>query len=148
MELKVRRNGDTMTRWDPFTELSQLTEQLERFLETGSLAQAGSDGFTPLGDIEETEDAFVIELELPGVDRDDVSVEVDGRRLVVSGERKERERTGVIRRRTRTVGRFHYEVVLPSDVDGGAVEAKLEHGVLSIRVPKAVGNRPSRITVK
>jgi len=65
----------------------------------------------------------------PGVALEDLSVEVAGHRLTVTGERKERERVGILRRRTRTVGRLHYEVLLPGDIDEDAVEAALKDGV-------------------
>jgi HSP20 family protein len=95
-----------------------------------------------LADVEETDDAYLVEIELPGVKRDDVSVEVAGRRLTVSGERKERERVGILRRRTRAVGRFHYEVVLPGDVEEEGVSASMDEGVLTLRVLKAASGRP------
>ena len=103
--------------------------------------------FTPLADVEETDDAYVAEIELPGIGSDDLSVEVAGRRLTVTGERKEKERVGILRKRTRTVGRFHYEVLLPGDVDEENVQASLEAGVLTVRVPKPVSQRPRRIPV-
>ena len=103
--------------------------------------------FTPLADVEETDDAYVTEIELPGIGSDDLSVEVAGRRLTVSGERKEKERVGILRRRTRTVGRFHYEVLLPGDVDEENVQASLEAGVLTVRIPKPESQRPRRIPV-
>jgi HSP20 family protein len=103
--------------------------------------------FTPLADVEETDDAYVAEIELPGIASDDLSVEVAGRRLTVTGERKEKERVGILRKRTRTVGRFHYEVLLPGDVDEENVQASLEAGVLTVRVPKPVSQRPRRIPV-
>jgi HSP20 family protein len=106
------------------------------------------DAFSLLADLEETDDAYVIEVEVPGVKREDVSVELSGRRLVVTGERKDRERSGVLRRRTRSVGRFHHEVVLPGDVDGEGVSASLEEGVLTVRVPKVAAERPRRIEVR
>jgi HSP20 family protein len=106
------------------------------------------EGFTPLADVEESDDAYLVEVELPGVKGDDIDVEVAGRRLTVSGERKERERVGILRRQTRTVGRFHYEVVLPGDVAEDEVEAGLNEGVLTIRVPKVAADRPKRIPVK
>ena len=62
---------------------------------------------------------------------------MEGRRLTVSGERKEKERVGILRRRTRSVGQFHYEVVLPGAVDEDAVSASLDGGVLTVRVPEA-----------
>ncbi|MDQ4090659.1 MAG: Hsp20/alpha crystallin family protein [Actinomycetota bacterium] len=103
--------------------------------------------FTPLADVEETDDAYLAEIELPGIGSDDLSVEVAARRLTVTGERKEKERVGILRKRTRTVGRFHYEVLLPGEVDEENVQASLEAGVLTVRVPKPVSQRPRRIPV-
>jgi HSP20 family protein len=101
-----------------------------------------------LADVEETDDAYVIEIELPGVKKGDIEIAMEGRRLTVSGERKEKERAGVLRRRTRSVGRFHYEVVLSGEVDESDVSASLDGGVLTIRVPKRESDRPRRIQVK
>ncbi|MCU1462131.1 MAG: hypothetical protein JWO37_2206 [Acidimicrobiales bacterium] len=142
-----QRNNDALTRWNPFADLNQLASQMERlFQNADELKQL--DGFIPLADIEETDDAYVVELELPGVQRKDVNVELDGNRLIVTGERKERERKGVIRRRTRTVGEFRFEVVLPNEVADEGVEATLDEGVLTVRVPKAGREQPRRVEVK
>jgi HSP20 family protein len=146
--LPVRRNQADAARWDPLDEISRLNQQLQDYLGRWSSLPSLLEGFTPLADVEETDEAYVVEVELPGVKRDDVSVEVAGRRVTVSGERKERQRTGILRRQSRTVGRFHYEVVLPSEVDEGAIEASLDEGVLTVRVPKAEAERPRRIAVK
>ncbi len=100
MALLVRDNNQVAQRWDPFAELNRLGAQLERYIDGG----AGStlDAFIPMAEVEETDDAFVIEADLPGVRREDVSVEVEGRRVIVTGERKERERKGIWACRTLT----------------------------------------------
>jgi HSP20 family molecular chaperone IbpA len=65
-------------------------------------------------DIEETEDAYVVEVDLPGVSRQDVTVDWNRRQLTLHGEVKERERTGLLRRQNRRTGRFDYTVTLPA----------------------------------
>ena len=103
--------------------------------------------FTPPADVEETDDAYLVDIELPGVRKDDLDIEIAGRRLSVRGERKEKERVGILRRRERTVGRFHYEVTLPGNVEDSDVVANLDGGVLTVRVPKPASERPRRIHV-
>lgn len=148
MVLPVRRSdaGDT-ARGDPWSELSRLTSQLRSVLDNWEGFAPSSQAFTPLADLEETDDAYVVELELPGIKKDDVAVEVAGRRLTVSGERTERERVGILRRRTPSIGRFHYEVILPGEVDEEGVEATMDEGVLTLRVPKATADRRRRIPI-
>lgn len=147
MTVPTRREAVEAARRDPLAELNRLTQQLQSYLDawTGFGSLAG--GFTPLADVEETDDAYLVEIELPGVKREDVSLQVAGQRLSVSGERKERERVGIIRRRSRTVGQFHYEVVLPGEVDDQGVSASMDEGVLTVRVPKPASQRPRRISI-
>jgi HSP20 family protein len=148
MSVPVRHDPAEATRWEPLAELNRLNQQLRGYLERWTDVPSLFGGaFTPLADLEETDDGYVVEIELPGIKRDDVSLEVAGRRLTVSGERKERERVGVLRRRTRTVGQFHYEVVLPGDVEEEGVTAAMDEGVLTVRVPKPASDRPRRIAI-
>src|SRR4051812_12797852 len=152
MPLPVRRRDPSPQRgqrWEPFRELEQLQEATAQLLEnvwsgTGLVDAAV---WTPLVDIEETDDAWIVEAELPGVDRDDVSVEVRESELVITGEIKERERKGILRRRSRPTGRFEYRVTLPGPVDAEGVEATMGNGVLTVRVPKPKQARPHRIEV-
>jgi HSP20 family protein len=155
MPLPVRRSerssGQTMQRWDPFREFEQLQQEMERVLE-GVWSQTGAgnggDLWVPLADVEETDDAWVIEAEAPGASRDDINVELHDSELVITGEIKEKERTGVLRRRTRRTGRFEYRVTLPGPADEEHVEASLHDGVLTVRVPKSEAARARRIEVK
>jgi HSP20 family protein len=139
-----------MQRWDPFQEFEQLQEEMGRLMESAWSPAAGGNGgaWMPVADIEETEDAWIIEAELPGVDRKDVNVELRDSELVITGEIKEKERKGMIRRRARRTGRFEYRVTLPGHADEEHIEANLHEGVLTVRVPKAEQARPRRIEVK
>ena len=76
--------------------------------------------WVPAVDIEETDEGFVVEAELPGVKREDVTVELRDNELMLHGETKQRERTGILRRQTRRTGQFDYRVMLPGEVDSGS----------------------------
>jgi len=155
LALPVRQtsgNGVTeLERWNPFEEFDRLHRQLLSWLDTWSplsWPDVTTTAFTPVADVEETDDAYLVELEVPGIKRDDLDIEVSGRRLSVRGERKEKERVGVLRRRERAVGRFSYELTLPSGIEEDEVEARLDDGVLSIRLPKPERERPRRIEIR
>ena len=153
MALPVRRSSDEAvadTSWDAFpSPVDPFQRPLGDLLDSWrQLATPPGAAFRPPADIEESDDAYMVEVELPGVRRDDLDIEVGGRRLTISGERKEKERVGILRRRERTVGRFRYEVVVPGEVDEDGVEAGLADGVLTVRLPKPEAHRPRRIAVR
>src|SRR4030081_2334639 len=154
MALPVRRTETApqpqRQRLEPFRELEQLHEQMGRLMETVWSPIIGGNGGTwiPLADIEETDDAWIIEAELPSVERDDINVELRDNELVITGEIKEKERSGILRRRTRRVGQFEYRVTLPGHPNEEGIEADLHDGVLTVRVPKGEQERPRRIDVK
>lgn len=149
-ERKADRQGGAR---NPLAELEQTTKRLTRLVddvwgpERSTSGLRGLGEFRPPADVEETDDAYVVDVELPGVDKKDITVEANGRRLTVSGERKERERTGILRRRTRTIGQFFYEVVLPNEIADEEIDAKLADGVLTVTVPKSGRDQRRRIRV-
>lgn len=150
MNLPLRRsNGDRpdTSHWGPFGDVSadRLPNGLDPWRALPHLLQ---NAFTPVADVEETPEAYLVEIELPGVKREDVDIEIAGQHLTVRGERKEKERIGILRRRERTVGRFSYEVTVPGDVEDGGVEALLDDGVLHVRLPKPERERPRRIEIR
>jgi HSP20 family protein len=98
-------------------------------------------------DVEETDDAFLIDLDLPNAAPEDVRIELRDNEIRVFGTFREKERTGLLRHQARRTGEFEYLISLPGDVDPEAVEADLDSGVLSIKAPKARGSQARRIEV-
>lgn len=146
-----RRRGESAVpaRFEPFAELQEMREQMDRLfgeLSRGSLL--GDEVWSPPVDLEEADDAWVVEAELPGVKQGDVTVELSDGELAIHGELKERERKGILRRRTRRTGQFDYRVSLPGEIDPDGVQADLKEGVLIVRVPKPASAKPRRIEIK
>ena len=101
-------------------------------------SSSSRNGSTPLADVEEADDAYVIEVELPGLDKKTFGHLDGGRRLTITGERKEKERVGILRRRTRSVGRFEFDIQLPGDVDDQGSQCLI--GRRSVDRPGAEGD--------
>jgi HSP20 family protein len=141
MALPAMRTTGTIGRWDPFAEL-------DRWLESVTDTTPATTAWSPTADVRETDVEFVFDVELPGVAREDISVEATGNRLAITGELKQEEETeGRYHRRARRTGKFSYSVTLPRGVDTERVEASLESGVLTVRVPKAEKAQPRRIEI-
>lgn len=143
-----KASEDRPTTWNPFRDLDLLSRRLGMLGDAWPDLRAELDkGFTPPVDIEETEDAWTLELELPGVEKKAIDLQTHGRTVVVTGERKEKERTGVMRRKERVTGRFRYEVTLPGEFDNDSIEAKLDNGELSVRLPKTAADQPRKVKI-
>ena len=142
-----RRSTLVPERWQPLRDVEQVNERMRRLLEETFGGLPAELAWTPPVDIEETDDAYVVEAELPGVKQEDVSIELAGNELSITGEIKEKERKGIVRRRTRRVGRYELRVVLPDNIDGDKVDAKLKDGVLRVSVPKSERAERRRIEV-
>jgi HSP20 family protein len=154
MALPVRRREPTTSRppaaWEPFREFEELQRRTTELMESVWSGIGGGEDqpWIPSVDVEETDDAWIVEAELAGVKRDDVNVEIRDNELEISGEVKEREREGILRRRTRRVGFFDYRVALPGPVDAASVDAKLDDGVLTVRIPKPEQASARRVDVR
>ncbi len=148
-----RSNAPTSESWEPLSELEQIDRRMRQILQQtfGDLRAPAPPGrgagWAPFVDIEEEDTAYLIEAELPGVKKADVKVEHVGNELIISGELKERERKGVLRRRTRRTGRFECRITLPEQVESEKTEAKLADGVLTVRIPKKERSQRKAIEV-
>ncbi|MFF5158371.1 Hsp20/alpha crystallin family protein [Streptomyces sp. NPDC000348] len=151
MTLPVHRGRGSVSGWDPLREFEELRTRMDQFMHSAlpfpGSAFSGGGAWAPPADVEDTEDAYLVELELPGVDKDRITVEVGDGELDVHGEIEEKERTGVLRRQARHVGEFDFRTSLPSHVDTEHITAELANGVLTVRVPKAEKAKPHRIEI-
>jgi len=103
----------------------------------------------PAMDLVEAEDHFVLKADLPGLDEDAVSIEVQDNVLTVSGERKsehEQRQKGWYRVE-RSFGRFSRSLTLPEGVNAEAISANFDKGVLEIRIPKPEERKPRKIEI-
>jgi HSP20 family protein len=142
------------SRWQTFspawTHLAQLQNELNRLFDRwGDDGRRGGAGFPPLNLWEEA-DSLVVEAELPGLDMKDLEIYVTGTdQLTIKGERKsDAPPKGVQHRQERPSGSFVRVLTLPVPVDANKVEARLENGVLQLRLPKHETAKPRKIAVK
>ena len=103
-------------------------------------------GFTPLVDVHEKEEEYLVKVDLPGVKADDVNVEVNENVLSISGSRVAEE-TGQAQIIERPYGSFVRTLTLPQGVDSDSIEAGYQDGVLELRIPKPAEQKPKKITI-
>ncbi|UQA90845.1 Hsp20/alpha crystallin family protein [Streptomyces halobius] len=155
MTLPIRHRPGSLERgfrWpEPMAaDFEDLFERMNEFLGSATSRPFLAEPMTwsPLADMHETDEAYEIECELPGIRREDIDIEVSEHDLCVSGELKEREHAGVLRRRGRPTGRFTYRTSLPAGVKTDDVTASLADGVLTVTIPKAQVAKPRHIEIK
>ncbi|MEI5525479.1 Hsp20/alpha crystallin family protein [Streptomyces brasiliscabiei] len=117
------------------------------FVGGGWPTSGGPGPWAPAADIEDAEDACLVELELPGMEKEQITVEVSDGELDVHGEVRPKERTGAVRRQTRHVGRFDCRTALPVNADAEHISAELNSGVLTVGVPKTGKGRTRRVEI-
>ena len=145
--LSTRRRGD-LRHWDVPWDLQH---ELDRFF-NGFGEDIGyfPKQFTPATDVMETDDAFIVEADIPGMKKEDVHIEVADNVLTIKGERKSEheEKRKDYHRVERRHGSFRRTVSIPGGIKRDDVEAKFEDGVLTVTLPKLDEAKPRRIDVK
>jgi HSP20 family protein len=143
-----------LVRWNPYAEMTGLRHRFNRLFDPSlpSLWDREADvaaGWRPAVDVYEENEAYVIKAELPGVDKKDISVDLKGRTLVITGERaaESEVKQGHYHRRERTFGKFQRAFRLPEALDADKITADFKDGVLRITVPKREEVKPKQVTV-
>ena len=146
----------TLVRWDPFRELEEVSDRLNRMFARPAAARTNGKetmivaDWAPSVDISETEGEYQIKAEIPDVKKEDVKVTLEDGVLTIQGERKhEKEEKGKkFHRIERSYGSFVRTFSLPDVIDEEKVKADFKDGVLNLHLPKSEKAKPKAIEVK
>jgi HSP20 family protein len=148
----IRYQFPELTNWSPFDRLASFRDEINRLFDTGVPARDTGmfSGWTPVLDLYDEKDRFLVTVELPGMKKEDINLAFQDGTLTVSGERKhEREgKEGETFRSERYFGKFQRSITLPAAVNAGKISANYKDGVLHIDLPKAEEAKPKQIEVK
>ncbi|MEM9089798.1 MAG: Hsp20/alpha crystallin family protein [Cyanobacteria bacterium P01_F01_bin.53] len=145
-----------LVRWSPARELDTLQREMNRLFEdTFSLSNhssRGLSGFSPAAELFETEEGYQLKLEIPGMDADDLDIQVTAETVSISGERKSEsthEENGMTRSEFR-YGSFQRVMPLPGRIDHQNVVADYKDGILNLSMAKAEEekNKVVKVSVK
>ncbi len=142
-----------IVRWNPVREMAAMQSAMDRmFDEFGrGLPSLEGNGTNWLAlDVNENENAYVVETDIPGVNPDDINITLQDNVLTISAETQRSETTENERRviTERSYGKFSRSVTLPNTIDAEAVEADYNNGVLRLTLPKSEAAKPRQISVK
>jgi HSP20 family protein len=143
-------------QWNPLQDLMVLQDRMNRLFEdaTQRRTQAGTGAedeferadWTPASDIYETESGYLIAMDLPGIDREALEIDIDENRLIVRGTREVAESRQ--HRAERPRGKFLRTFSVPASVDQAKIGAEYKDGVLQIRLPRRSEQKPKKIDIK
>jgi HSP20 family protein len=132
-----------LVRWEPFREVNSLQREMNRLfdrlanVDEGGLTNTGAP-FIPAAEIQEMGDTIQLKVEVPGLDAQDLDVQVSAEAVSIRGERKSETKTeekGMIRSEFR-YGQFQRVIPLPNRIKNDQVEAEFKNGVLTLTLPK------------
>lgn len=134
-----------LVKWDPFRELEEVSNHLNRiFGRTPARAETGHEmlamaDWTPSVDISETDTAYLIKAEIPGVKKEDIKVTIQDGMVTIQGERKmeKEEKDKKFHRIERSYGSFMRSFSVPEDVEEGDVKAEFKDGMINVTLPKS-----------
>ena len=141
----------TLMRYEPWSLFDQMRQEMARTtdLPTAEGSSVATSDWVPAVDIKEEPDAFVIKADIPGVDPEDIEVNMEHGVLTIKGEKeteKKDEKDGY-KRVERTYGSFYRRFALPDMADPDKITAESHHGVLEVRIGKQDKVQPRKISV-
>ena len=152
MKFPVKRTDRDMYSWDPFDEIRRMQNYMENTFRTFPALESrfGAETFSPLTDVVEEDDKVIVTTDLPGVDKENVELDLKNNILVVSagkGKEEETEKEGYLRKE-RSFMRYYRQIPLPDGVIEEGASAQLKNGVLTITLPKTKSVTRKRIQIE
>lgn len=146
-QLPARRNAIGA---DPMSLIDDFSAYMNRMMGPYfSPLDAGEEAWAPTADVTENDEVYHVDIDLPGVEKQDITVDVEGQDLTVSGMSKKFEHVegGTARRSSRRIGNFEFALRLPHAIDAGKGEAEFKDGVLCMTLPKTTSAGHKKIEV-
>jgi len=142
----AQQRGSAM--WSPLAEMEDLYDRMAQLMQAawGGEWRQFDQAWTPIADVRGTDDSYVVEMDLPGVKKDDINVQVTGSELIVTGDLKDAT-DAQSKRRVRHSGRIEQRVMLPAQAAADRTTASLADGVLTVTVPKQEADKPHRVPI-
>lgn len=152
MKFPIKRTDRDMYSWDPFDEIRRMQNYMEHMFRAfpATEGQFGSEAFSPLTDVIEEDEKVVVTTDLPGVDKEDVELDLRDNVLVISagkGKEQEAEKEGYLRKE-RSFMRYYREISLPDGITEEGSSAQLKNGVLTVTLPKTKPVAGKRIEIE
>ena len=147
----IRYQAPELSNWGSFDRLASLRDEMNRLFDFSFPSRDSGlfSGWSPALDVYDEKDSLLVKVELPGMKKEDIEINLQNGILTVSGERKHEfeKKEGETFRSERYFGKFQRSVTLPLQVNAEAVKASYKDGVLSIHLPKAEEAKPRQIDV-
>jgi HSP20 family protein len=153
---KGKKTMNTLAKWNPLQELDEFSNRLSSLVGRPTKQKRDEDNWftqaqwSPLVDISEDDQEYLIKAELPGIEKDQVKVTMENGLLLITGERtsENEEKNKKYHRVERSYGSFLRTFGLPDDADGTKIKAEFKNGVLKVHVPKSENAKPKSIEIK
>ncbi|MBN1756210.1 Hsp20/alpha crystallin family protein [bacterium] len=138
-----------LVRWKPLPSFWNMPQSVEKFFDDFLEDKGAEKIWAPEVDIYENEDTLNVEVEVPGIQKEDINISVSNNVLTISGkkelEKEEKDRN--YHRVERTYGEFRRTFTLPSGMDTEKIKASYKSGVLKVTLPKEEKAKPKEIPV-
>ena len=150
-----------IVRWNPTRELLNIEREFGRmfnnFEKRFGFGNGGDENeeyenavWSPLTDISENKDNYILKMDLPGIDKKDVKISYSDGQLYISGERKQEkeDKDSKYHRVERSYGKYYRAFTLPAKIKDSAIDAEFKDGQLTITVPKSEEAKPKELEIK